>query len=333
MTKKDKIGIAIIGCGHWGPNHIRIFNSLPDCEVLMVSDVDTKRLKVIEQMYPSIACTNDYKKTLHNDDINAIIVATPASMHYKIVCEALRLNKHVLCEKPLCTTYKESEAVYKIAKDNNVILAVGYVFLFNNGILKLKELISKKYLGNLHYLSIVRTNLGPIRSDVNVVFDLVSHDISILNFLFGTLPEYVLAVGGSYLQSGIEDVAFISLVYPSGLIANIRASWLDPHKVRRITVVGDKKMATWNDLDPLGAVTIYEKGVIKEPFYTDYAEFIRISIRDGDITIPKIEFAEPLKNQNQHFISAIKQNKKPINDAGLDADVIMVIEAINKSIK
>lgn len=329
--KKDIVNVAVIGCGHWGPNHIRTLNFLPDSNVVMVVDTDTKRVNVIKQLYPGIICETDYKKALSNKNIDAVVIATPTSTHYKIAYDALKSGKHVLCEKPLCTTVKEVEDLGKLAEDNNIILAVGYVFLFNNGILKLKELVQGGYLGSLHYISIARTNLGPIRTDVNVVYDLMTHDISILNFLLEKKPKSVSGIGGAFLRNDIEDVAFVSLIYPKSIIVNIRASWLDPRKVRQITVVGDKKMALWDDLEQLGAITIYDKGVTQEPFYNDYAEFIRL--REGDITIPKIPFSEPLKNQDQCFILNIKQNKKPINDAKFEIGVIKVIEAINKGIK
>jgi len=329
----EKINIAVIGCGHWGPNHIRVFNSLSASKVIMAVDKDKKRLNLIRKTYPDVFYETDYKKALNNDDIDAVVVATPTSTHFKIVLEAIESGKHVLCEKPLCISKKEVEILDNISEKNNIILAVGYVFLFNNGILKLKELIRKKHLGTINYISMVRTNLGPIRSDVNVVHDLISHDISILNFLFETLPEYVLAAGGSFLQQSIEDIAFVSLFYSNGYIVNIRASWLDPCKVRQITVVGNKKMAVWDDLNHLGPITIYDKGVIREPYYTEYAEFIRLCIRDGDIKIPKIPFKEPLKSQNEYFLSCIRQNIKPINDVKFEEKVIKVIEAINESIK
>lgn len=329
----DKINITVIGCGHWGPNHIRLFNSLLESKVVMAADVDAKRLKLIQQMYPDVICETDYKKALNNHDINAVIIAVPTSMHFKIVHEALQSGKHVLSEKPLCTNKREVVILDKLSKKNKLILAVGYVFLFNKGIQKLKGMIQEKNFGNIHYVTMVRTNLGPIRSDVNVVYDLISHDISILQFLFETMPEYVIAVGGSFLQKDIEDVAFATLVYPDGFVVNIRVSWLDPCKVRQITVVGNKKMAVWDDLNHLGPITIYDKGVIQEPFYKDYAEFIRLGIRDGDIQIPKISFSEPLRSQNEYFLSCVRQNIRPINDVIFEMKVVKIIEAINKSIK
>lgn len=329
--KDDIVNVAVIGCGHWGPNHIRVFNFLPDSRVVIVIDSDSRRLKYIQQLYPDIICETDYKNALNNKAVDACVIATPTSTHYKIVYDALQAGKHVLCEKPLCTSVKEVEELDKLAEVNNLILAVGYVFLFNNGIIRLKELIQEGEFGTIYYITIVRTNLGPIRTDVSVVYDLMTHDISILNFLLETQPKSVIGIGRSFLKQDIDDIAFVALTYSDGILANLRASWLDPHKVRQIIVVGDKKMALWDDLDQIGAIKVYDKGVIQPPSYSDYAEFIRL--RDGDITIPKIPFSEPLKNQNQHFIACIKQNKKPINDTKFEFKVIKIIEAINQSIK
>lgn len=326
-----KVNIAVIGCGHWGPNHIRTFNFLPDSDVVMVVDSDIEKANSIKKLYPHVVCESDYHKALNSSEIDAVVVATPTGTHYKIVHDALQAGKHVLCEKPLCTSLKEVEALGKLAEDKKLVLAIGYVFLFNSGIAKLKELVGSGSLGSLHYISISRTNLGPIRSDVNVVYDLMTHDISILNFVTEKNPVRVTGVGGSFIKPGIEDVAFVTLEYSDGLIVSMRASWLDPHKVRQITVVGNKKMALWDDLGQAGAITVYDKGVVQQPFYTDFAEFIRL--RDGDITIPKIPFSEPLKIQDQYFISTVKQSKNPINDAALEINVIRVIEAINESIK
>ncbi|MBI4843170.1 MAG: Gfo/Idh/MocA family oxidoreductase [Nitrospirae bacterium] len=323
--------IAVIGCGHWGPNHIRTFNFLPDSYVSVVVDSDIEKANSIKRLYPHVAVDSDYRNLLKDKSIDAAVVATPTSTHYRIVRDLLESGKHVLCEKPLCTELAEAEELGRIAGEKGLILAVGYVFLFNNGISKLKELIESGALGALHYISISRTNLGPIRTDVNVVYDLMTHDLSILHHITGKSPLRVTGVGGSYLKKGIEDVAFVTLEYGDGLIVSIRASWLDPHKVRQITVVGNKKMALWDDLDQTGAITIYDKGVMQQPSYTDFAEFIRL--RDGDITIPKIPFAEPLKNQDQYFISMVRQKKSPVNNAAFECNVLRVIQAVNESIK
>jgi len=330
---QSKVRVAVIGCGHWGPNHIRVFNSLPQSKTVMAVDSDSKRISSLQQLHPDLLFESDYRVAISDPQIDAIVVATPARSHYNIVREALENGKHVLCEKPLCVSSEESLALADLAKQKQRVLAVGYVFLFNAGIRKLGELVHSGELGEILYVSVSRTNLGPIRSDVNVVFDLTTHDISILNYLLRQYPQQVSATAGSYLRKNTHDVAFINLQYKDQLIANITASWLDPRKIRQITVVGDKKMALWDDLNMSGPVTVFDKSVIKEPQYTDYSEFLRLSIQDRDTVIPKVNLGEPLKVQNQSFLDNIINNTAPFNDAMLDYHVIRILEQINRSIE
>jgi predicted dehydrogenase len=246
--------------------------------------------------------------------------------------KAIAAGKHVLCEKPLATTSLECEKLISAATERGVVLMVGHVFLFNGGILKLKELTSFNDLGRLYYASAVRTNLGPIRDDVNASVDLASHDISIFNFLFGSAPISASACGHSYLKQGVEDIVFITLTYPNEMIAGIEVSWLNPQKVRRITLVGDKKMVTWDDLSSSGAITIYDKGVIREPYYDSYGEF-HLLAREGDVTIPKLQLEEPLKRQGRFFIDALTKKSASVCSGERGWDVVRTLEAINESIK
>jgi predicted dehydrogenase len=326
------INIGVIGCGHWGPNHIRNFTNLQNSKVIAVSDLDQNRLNNIKTQYPGIVVEKDYKNLLKNDNIDAVVISTPTKSHYKIAKDSLNQGKHVLCEKPLCFTVKEATKLVELSKSNKLILMVGHVFLFNNGIKEIKNLIVKKNLGNIYYISAIRTNLGPIRNDVNSVYDLASHDISIFNFLFDSLPIEVSAVGMCCLQTNIEDVTFISLKYPKNILANIRVSWLDPKKVRQITVVGNKKMVSWDDLSLTGPITIYDKGVIKEPYYIDYGEFQLIT-HEGDAFIPKIKKEEPLQAQARYFLECIENNKIKISNGKFGLDVVKVVDCINISIK
>ena len=325
------IHIGIIGCGHWGPNHIRIFSFLRESKVIAAADLDTNRLEYVAEQHPEISIHKEYMRLLENPRIDAIVVSTPTHTHYTLVKASLLAGKHVLCEKPLCQNVTEGEELLTLARQADRILMVGHIFLFNPGIIMLKNLIKTEDLGRIYYLSATRTNLGPIRNDVNVVYDLATHDISIFNFLFDSSPLEVSSVGAAFLQETIEDVAFISLTYPQHIMANIRVSWLDPRKVRQITVVGDKKMATWDDLATIGPVIIYDKGVAKEPYYNCFGEFQLLS-REGDITIPKIKMEEPLKLQNQYFLSCLKTGKVPISDGVSGVKLVKTLSAINKSL-
>lgn len=325
------IKIGVIGCGHWGPNHIRVFSALRDSLVEEVADPDKNRLQYITEQYSHINAHENYKKVLENSDIEAVVISTPTQTHYEVVKNSLKAGKHVLCEKPLCMNVQEGEELIALAKEHEKIFMIGHIFLFNPGIVKLKELLKGNALGKLYYLSATRTNLGPIRQDVNVVYDLATHDISICNFLLDSVPFEVSAVGVCFLQKSLQDVSFISLKYPDNIIANIRVSWLDPKKVRQITIVGDKKMATWDDLAEVGPVMIHDKGILKEPYYQNYGEF-QLLAREGDIMIPKVKMEEPLQVQNRYFLSCLKQNTIPISDGRTGVNVVRVLSAITESI-
>ena len=275
QAKKDKIKLAIIGCGQWGFNHVRTFSNLPDSEVVGVADMSPERLQMVKQQFPDIQCDTDYLNLLRTTDAEAVVIATPASTHYPLVLRAIELGKHVLCEKPLCESAEEAQKLAELASSCGLVLMVGHVFLFNPGAVKLKELITAGELGRPYYMSAVRTNLGPIRSDVNAAYDLAAHDISIFNWLLESSPESVSATGASFLRPGIEDVVFISLKYPNGTLANIQVSWFSPKKVRQITVVGSRKMANWDDMELNMPISIFDKGVNSDLEYRDYGEFLR----------------------------------------------------------
>jgi predicted dehydrogenase len=327
------IELAVIGYGHWGPNHVRIFNGLGDSRVSAVVDLDEERLNSAREAYPGIRCERDYRTILEDPDIDAVVVATPVSSHYAMVRASILAGKHVLCEKPLCKKSAEAEEVLGLAEANGRALMVGHVFLFNPGIMKLKELVDAGELGKIQCLSASRTNLGVFSNDVNVVYDLATHDISIFNWLLGSNPEVVSATGASFVRSNIEDVAFVSLMYPGNVLANIHVSWLDPKKVRRITVVGHRKMATWDDLQPSSPIAIYDKGAMTVPEYQDYGEFLRLSMWDGDIRLPSVRPDEPLKLQAMEFLEWIRSGRTTRPGSEFNAGIIKVLEAADVSIK
>ena len=325
------INVGVIGCGHWGPNHVRVFSQLTGSRTVACSDLDTRRIEAVRSLFPEVTGHTDYHELLARPDVHAVVIAAPTRFHAAIVRDSLNAGKHVLCEKPLCVEPSDAAALAELAKQRGLILMVGHVFLFNAGIVKLKDLLAQQAHGQLRYLRATRTNLGPIRSDVNSVYDLATHDIAIFNWLLGTAPEAVSAVGGRFLQPTIEDVAFVSLRYPGNILANVQVSWLDPKKVREIVVVGDRKMYVWDELAPAGPVAIYDKGVDRPPNYEDYGQF-QLLTREGDLTIPKIKMEEPLKAQNRFFLQAIRSGKLELNDGAFSTDVVRVLEAIRRSL-
>jgi predicted dehydrogenase len=259
-----------------------------------------------------------------------VVIATPTVTHFDLTKRALAAGKHVLCEKPLATASDEAGELRELARDTSRVLMVGHVFLFNAGIVKLRDLVASGDLGRLYYLHATRTNLGPVRQDVDCVWDLATHDISIFNSLLGSVPVEVSARGTQFLQDGRADVAFITLTYPGKVLANIRVSWLDPKKVRQITVVGEQKMVTWDDMASGVPITIYDKGASREPFYTTFGEF-QLVTREGNMVIPKVPAGEPLGAQTDYFISCVRAGRIELSGPSDGLQVVRVLEAITKS--
>lgn len=324
------IGIGVIGCGHWGPNHIRNLSSVSGVKVLMAADLDPRRRASVERMFPDVKITADHREMYADERIGAVVIATPSASHHALVKEALLAGRDVLCEKPLATTTADALDLAETARAHSRLLMVGHTFLFNPGILKLKSLLDDDIAGKTYYMHAVRTNLGPIRADVNVVADLASHDISIFNYLRGALPVSVSARGARFLRSAIDDVAFITLAYPGNVLGSIMVSWLHPHKVRQVTVVGDRKMIVWDDLGQMGPLMIYDKTVARESHYADFGEF-NLLAREGDVTIPRVPLAEPLKLEAEHFVTCLKERTRPRTPAEQGVEVARVIDAIGRS--
>lgn len=328
------IRVGIIGCGHWGPNHIRIFSQLPQSEARICADLDSTRLQAIQSSYPSIKVTSDYTEILRDASIDAVCIAAPTRTHYQISKEALQAGKHVLCEKPLALTGEECEELGRLAEKQRRVLMVGHIFLFNAGIRRLKEYIDSGDMGKIYYAYATRTNLGPFRYDVNALWDLAPHDISIFNYLFGAPPVNVSGRGQRSLGTSLEDIAFATMQYADNVVANVHVSWLDPKKVRQITIVGEKNMVVWDDLDNIGPVKLYDKHVEKtSTFYETYGEFQLLS-REGSITIPKVNAGEPLKAQALHFLECVTQNQPShLCGAAGGRGVVETLCAIQESIQ
>lgn len=324
------IGIGVIGCGHWGPNHIRNLSAVAGAKVLVAADLDAKRRAMVERLFPDVRTVADHREIYTDERIGAVVVATPSATHHALVKEALENGRDVLCEKPLATTTADAKDLAETARAHQRVLMVGHTFLFNPGILKLKALLDEDVAGKTYYMHAVRTNLGPIRADVNVVMDLASHDVSIFNFLRGALPNTVSARGGKFLRSQIDDVAFITLDYPGNVMASIMVSWLHPAKVRQVTVVGDRRMIVWNDLGQMGPLMIFDKTVQREATYADFGEY-HLLAREGDITIPRVTLAEPLKLEAEHFVHCLKDRAKPRTPAEQGVEVARVLDAIARS--
>jgi predicted dehydrogenase len=326
------IGIGVIGAGYWGPKHIRNFNELPGTRVTMVSDLDTGRLGAVQALYPGIRTTTDYRQLLSSPDVDAVVVVTPVSTHMRLAGEALQAGKHVLVEKPLAASVKEAELLIQLAAEHDRVLMVGHTFLYNPAVHALRELVQSGALGEIFYIDAQRLNLGLFQRDINVMWDLAPHDISILLYVLGMEPLTVGATGTAYVQPGIEDVAYMQLEFPSRVRASIHVSWLDPKKVRQITVVGSKKMAVYDDVAALDKLRVYDKGVDPPELTPDIGEF-KLSYRYGEIRIPHVASTEPLRLECQHFLECVQRGCEPVSGGAQGLTVVRVLETAQAALK
>lgn len=325
--------IAVLGCGRWGPNHIRNFSSLEGSAVVAAADPDPTKLQQVRRAHPDIHLTADPHELLRDPAIQAVVIATPTSTHAGLVREALRAGKDVLCEKPLTADLRGAEALVQLADRTRRVLMVGHVFLYHSGIHALKQYLVRKTLGRIHYLNLTRLNRGPIRHDVSVIWDLASHDISILGYLLGFPdPRAITVSAGAFLQREIEDVAFIGFRYPGGTLANIHVSWCDPRRVREIVIVGDRRTAIWDGMAASDTIRLCEGRIDAEPRYRDYGEFQLIP-RQGRVTIPYVQQREPLRAQAEHFLQCVRTRRRPITDGRFATEVIRLLEATERRIR
>jgi len=331
----EEITIGVIGAGRWGPNLIRNFNSDPRATVIMVSDKLSARLKLIKERHSDIAVTEFAEEIIKNPKIDAVVISTPTSTHFELAKMALQNGKHVFVEKPLATTVDECETLVKLAVSLNRVLFVGHIFVYNAGIQAVKKYIQSGELGSIHYIHSTRTNLGPIRTDVNALWDLGTHDVSIFNYWLGEAPLKVSAIGNCFLNPKVEDVVFATYSYPKNILTNIHVSWLNPKKVREIVVVGEKKMLMWDDMDIQNPIRLYDKKVtLDKPEDTMVDTFIgfRASIYEGDTTIPKISLNEPLAAECTAFLKAVREPSSSLSDGIKGTEVVKAIVAANRSL-
>jgi predicted dehydrogenase len=313
-------------------NYVRIFNELVDSRVVAVCDQSAERLKEVSRRFPGVYLTTQIDDVASQPEVDAVVVCTEATTHFNVTRRLLLAGKHILVEKPLTTIAADAEKLIELAEANFAILMVGHTFLFNAGVRKVKEYVQHDG-GRVYYLYARRTNLGPIRRDVNALWDLAPHDIAIFNYLLDSTPQWVSAVGGKVLRNCRDDVGFISLGYPDNVLAHVHVSWADPDKAREVVVVKSDKRIVFDDLNGTEQVRVFEKGVRsveQEPL--NYGEF-RFEIRDGDIVSPRIEPVEPLKHQCRHFLECVRAGTRPISSGVEGRDVVRVLEAVNRSIE
>jgi len=324
-------GIAVVGCGHWGANYVRLLRAM-HVTPLVACDPDQSRLNGLLERYPGIETTIDYSAAVTRDDVDAVVIATTAAHHHEIASAVIAAGKDLLVEKPLTLRTIDGNDLVLAADDRGLILMVGHTFLYNPAIRMMREYLVRGDVGSVYYLHATRTHLGLVRSDVNAVWDLATHDISIFGYLLDARPERVSAVGARYLSQVREDVAFISLTYPGGVIANIFVSWVDSNKTRQIAVVGSRARLLFDDLNNLERLRLFEKGVSLDRPYADFGEF-QLLVRDGNIVSPRVDSTEPLRLQTEHFLEAIAERKRPLTDGRAGVEVVTILEAIDESLQ
>lgn len=329
----NKIKVGVIGCGYWGPNLVRNFSSLPRSVVTRVSDLNADRLNHIRGLHPRIETTRDAGELIRAKDVDLVCIATPVSTHYALAEKALQAGKHVLVEKPFVRTSKEAAELVALAKKRKKILMVDHTFLFSPAVDKMKEMIERNTLGKILYFYSTRVNLGLFQKDINVVWDLAAHDISIANHLLGSAPESVSVTGRKLAVRHVEDVAFVFINYPNNVFFHLHLSWLDPHKIRKITMIGDRKMVVYDDLNSNEPLRIFDRGVSspQPSYYDSFGEF-KMIYRFGDVVSPRIEPTEPLRNLCEHLLDCIEKNRPPLTDGRQGLGVVRVLEAAQKSV-
>lgn len=326
--------IAAIGAGKWGRNLVRNFyQEVTGAKLTICSDMNPKILAEIEKKHPGVKTTPNFEEAINDPSIQAVVIATPPPTHYDLAKKALKAGKHVYVEKPMTLETSHSEELVALSKEMNRKLMVGHLLLHHPAMHYIKNMLDKGELGEIYYVYCSRVNLGVVRPDENAWWSLAPHDVSMALYLLDKVPSSVMAKGSSYLQTkkGIEDVVFATLEFPDKKMAHIHVSWLDPHKERKLTIVGSKKMVVFDDMESNEKIKIFDKGAQVSEDFATFGEFL--SIRQGDIHIPQIKMYEPLKHECQHFVDSINNDTTPLTDGENGLSVVKVLEAGEKSMK
>jgi predicted dehydrogenase len=329
---ENVINIGVIGYGYWGPNLVRNFSEIPGAQVTMVSDFKPELLAKVQARYPSIQVTTDCQDILADTKIDAVAIATPVSTHFDLALAALKAGKHVLVEKPMTVTSEQALRLIEEAERRNLVLMVDHTFVYTGAVRKMRDLVANDGLGDIYYYDSVRVNLGLFQHDVNVLWDLAVHDLSIMDYVLQSKPRAVSATGVSHIPGKPENIAYLTLFFDSNLIAHLHANWLAPVKVRRTLISGSQKMIVYDDLEVSEKVKIYDKGITVNGDTEKVYEML-IGYRTGDMWAPKLEMTEALRTEGLHFLHCIEQGERPITDGYAGLRVVKILEAATKSMK
>jgi predicted dehydrogenase len=324
--------IGVVGCGYWGPNLIRNFSSLPECELKLMCDLNAQRLKHMKSLYPQVEGHVDFEHMLNGAGLDAVVIATSLKTHYRMAKASLEAGKHTFIEKPMAGSVAECEELIEIARKNGLVLMIGHTFLYSPSIRRIREIIHHGDIGEIRYISARRLNLGLFQKDINVAWDLAPHDISIVFYIMDEFPKAVNCCGTANITPGIEDVTSMCMSFSRGRFATVQSSWLDPRKVREMTIVGSKRMIVYDDVETQEKIKIYDARVDVPPHYDTFAEF-HYSYHYGDRYIPYIKQEEPLRIECQHFLDCIRHGKTPLTNGRQGMEVVRVLEAASMSLK
>ena len=324
--------LGVIGCGYWGPNLIRNFSQLPGCSVKAMCDVNEERLQRLSISYPSVPTVADFEQVLRIPQLDAIVIATPVRQHFPLAKASLLAGKHTLIEKPMASSSAECEELIAIAERQGLVLMIGHTFLYSSSVQKIGQIIRAGDIGDIRYINSRRLNLGLFQKDINVAWDLAPHDISIILHLLGEFPRSVNCSGNAHVTPGIEDVTNMSLSFSQGRFATIQSSWLEPRKVREMTVVGTRRMIIYDDLQSHEKIRVYDVRVERPPHYDTFAEF-HYSYHYGDSYIPYIKQEEPLKTECEHFLDCIQNGTAPVSGGSAGLEMVRILEAASASLK
>lgn len=330
MTPKTTV--AVVGCGYWGPNLIRNFRSLPDCRLKMMCDLNRQRLKHLHQLYPEVELSSDYDAVLADPEINAVAIATAVRFHFPMAKASLLAGKHTFIEKPMAASVAECEELIEIAQKQGLILMIGHTFLYSPAVRKIKEIVKSGDIGDIRYISARRLNLGLFQKDINVAWDLAPHDISIILYIMDETPISVNCSGSAHVTPEIEDVTSMCLTFKRNRSAIIQSSWLDPRKVREMTIVGSRRMVVYDDVAQIEKLKIFDARVEIPPHYDTFADF-HYAYHYGDMYVPYIKQEEPLKIECQHFLDCINHKTKPISGGQQGLEMVRILEASSLSLK
>ena len=326
------IKLGVIGYGYWGPNLVRNFAETLEARVVAVTDLDEKRLRLVQARYPTVEATTDFRQLLSDPDIDAIAISTPVSTHYELAIRALTAGKHVFVEKPLTETAEQAQRLIEEADKRNLVLHVDHTFIYTGAVRKIRELVDKGELGDLYYYDSVRVNLGLFQRDVDVIWDLAVHDLAIMDYVFSSTPTAVSAAGANHVADKPANLAYLTVFFENNAIAHLHVNWLAPVKLRRTLIGGSRKMIVYDDLEPSEKVKVYDKGITLNGSKEDQYQRL-IGYRSGDMWAPQLDVTEALRVEAQHFLRSVTEGAPSLSDGRAGLRVVQILEAASWSLK